>query len=95
KTRHHKRRLSYHTFLERYESILVNKGSIKQKTDNQALFEASLISYNQYGMNFDFVSVDLHNNELSKDNVMSEYERKFSELGQPIYSAHVSFKGDK
>lgn len=91
KSRHAKRRLTYKTFLDLYKELLKSDGILKQKTDNQSLFESSIMSYNQYGVNLEFISVDLHHNVIAKDNVMTEYERKFSSLGQPIYSAWVTF----
>ena len=95
KKRHYKRRLTYQSFLELYEKLLKKDGFVKQKTDNKTLFESSLFSFNEYGTIFDFVSVDLHNSEQAKDNVMSEYERKFSSMAQPIYAINIKFKGDK
>ncbi len=92
KKKHYKRRLTYQSFLEIYEKLLKDDGLIKQKTDNKSLFESSLISFNEYGTYFDFVSVDLHNSEANKDNVETEYERKFSQDGQPIYAINIKFK---
>lgn len=96
KKRHYKRRLTYKTFLSLYEQLLVSDGVLKQKTDNVSLFESSLMSYNEYGMKFEKLSVDLHKSEYADNNVMSEYEKKFSGLGQPIFMAELSFnKGEK
>ncbi|MDF9866894.1 tRNA (guanine-N7-)-methyltransferase [Bacilli bacterium PM5-3] len=95
KKRHYKRRLTYKSFLEIYERLLKKDGFLKQKTDNKSLFESSLISYNDYGTNFEMVSVDLHASEHAKENIMSEYERKFSSMNQPIYAINIKFKGDK
>lgn len=95
KKKHYKRRLTYKSFLEIYEKLLLDNGSIKQKTDNKSLFESSLISFNEYNTHFDFVSVDLHNSEANEDNVQSEYERKFSQNNQPIYAINIRFKKEK
>lgn len=95
KKRHIKRRLSYSRFLALYEELLIKDGYLKQKTDNYHLFEYSLMCYNNYGTVFEFISLNLHESKLNKDNVMSEYERKFSGLGQPIFSAHIRFKERK
>ncbi|USQ69626.1 tRNA (guanosine(46)-N7)-methyltransferase TrmB [Companilactobacillus allii] len=79
KTRHEKRRLTYKSFLEQYKYVLEKDGYIQFKTDNQGLFEYSLISMNNFGMNFEDISLDLHNNEkLNEDNIPTEYEEKFS-----------------
>jgi len=90
KNRHEKRRLTYHTFLEQYEDVLKPNGEIVMKTDNQYLFEYSLASFSQFGCVIEEVSLDVH---ALKDplNVMTEYEEKFSEKGQPIYRCRVRF----
>ncbi|MDL2212046.1 tRNA (guanosine(46)-N7)-methyltransferase TrmB [Erysipelotrichaceae bacterium OttesenSCG-928-M19] len=92
KSRHYKRRLTYRDYLKIYQKILVKDGFLKQKTDNKLLFESSILSFNDYGTNFEMISVDLHQSKEAKDNVMSEYEKKFSRLGQPIYAITISFK---
>lgn len=84
KTRHAKRRLTHESFLARYENVLKAKGEIHFKTDNRKLFEYSLVSMSTYGMQLLDVSLDLHA-EMPEDNVMTEYEEKFSAKGQPIY----------
>ncbi|WP_163539203.1 tRNA (guanosine(46)-N7)-methyltransferase TrmB [Gracilibacillus sp. YIM 98692] len=90
KNRHEKRRLTYYTFLEKYKHILKPNGQIILKTDNQQLFEYSLVSFSQYGCVMDEVSVDLHKKE-DPENIMTEYEEKFSAKGQPIYRCKVRF----
>ncbi|WP_226677572.1 tRNA (guanosine(46)-N7)-methyltransferase TrmB [Mesobacillus jeotgali] len=91
KTRHEKRRLTFKSFLEVYESILVKDGEIHFKTDNQGLFEYSLVSFSQYGMKLNYVSLDLHNSDF-EGNVMTEYEEKFSSRGSRIYRCEVQFQ---
>jgi len=91
KNRHEKRRLTYHTFLDQYKKVLVPGGEITLKTDNKGLFEYSLISFSQYGMILEDVSVDLHADE-DPLNVPTEYEEKFSAKGQPIYRCRARFK---
>jgi len=90
KTRHAKRRLSHENFLKLYESILIDNGEIHFKTDNRGLFEFSLMSMSQYGMLLKDVSLDLHAN-MPEDNIMTEYEEKFSAKGQPIYRLESQF----
>lgn len=91
KNRHEKRRLTYETFLADYEQILVQKGEVHLKTDNQGLFEYSLHSFSKYGMLLKNISLDLHR-VASDDNVMTEYEEKFSEKGHRIYRCEAQFK---
>ncbi|MBM7649672.1 tRNA (guanine-N7-)-methyltransferase [Bacillus ectoiniformans] len=91
KKRHAKRRLTYKTFLKRYEDILPSGGEIHFKTDNQGLFEYSLQSFSEYGMLLTFVSLDLHNSDY-EGNIMTEYEEKFSSKGQRIYRSEAKFR---
>ncbi|GKV69534.1 tRNA (guanine-N(7)-)-methyltransferase [Sporosarcina sp. NCCP-2716] len=91
KTKHAKRRLTYKSFLDLYKQVLVADGEIHFKTDNRGLFEYSLVSISQYGMELLDVSLDLHA-EMPEDNVMTEYEEKFSAKGQPIYRLEAKFK---
>ena len=91
KKRHAKRRLTYHTFLSGYQDILKDHGAIELKTDNMGFFEFSLVSMNNFGMEFDGVWLDLHHSDESIHNVETEYEHKFSEKGQPIYKLTAHF----
>ncbi|WP_461239490.1 tRNA (guanosine(46)-N7)-methyltransferase TrmB [Paucilactobacillus sp. N302-9] len=91
KTRHAKRRLTYKTFLHDYQQVLKPGGHIEFKTDNMGLFEFSLQSLNNYGMQFDGVWLDLHNSDENENNVQTEYEQKFSAKGQPIYKLKAHF----
>ena len=82
KKRHAKRRLTSDTFLPIYDSIFKKDKRIVQKTDNVGLFEYSIVSLSNYGYVIKDISLDLHN--TSKDNVMTEYEKKFSSQGIKI-----------
>ncbi|GAY72819.1 tRNA (guanosine(46)-N7)-methyltransferase TrmB [Lentilactobacillus kosonis] len=90
KSRHAKRRLTSPGFLKSYQAVLQEDGSIEFKTDNRGLFEYSLISFNNYGMNYEYVSLDLHNSPEAITNVETEYEQKFSPKG-PIYKLVAKF----
>jgi len=90
KKRHEKRRLTYQSFLKIYENILIDGGEIHFKTDNRGLFEYSLVSFSHYGLTLNFVSLDLHQSEF-EDNIMTEYEEKFSKKGNPIYRCEVQY----
>lgn len=91
KARHAKRRLTHEGFLKLYENVLIDNGEVHFKTDNRGLFEYSLMSMNEYGMSLNYVSLDLHAN-MPEDNIMTEYEEKFSAKGQPIYRLECQFK---
>ncbi|MDF7638518.1 tRNA (guanosine(46)-N7)-methyltransferase TrmB [Lactobacillus sp. ESL0791] len=94
KTRHEKRRLTYRSFLCQYQKVLTDKGQIEFKTDNAGLFAYSLLSMNNFGMKFNFVSVDLHHEkpEILAQNIETEYEHKFAAKGNPIYALHAKFE---
>ena len=83
KKRHAERRLTSNTFLKRYDSIYKNNCEIIMKTDNVNLFEFSLETLSQYGYYFEKISFDLHNSDVV-DNIMTEYEKKFTEKGIKI-----------
>ncbi|MFD2630477.1 tRNA (guanosine(46)-N7)-methyltransferase TrmB [Oceanobacillus kapialis] len=90
KTRHAKRRLTYYSFLEHYEKVLTPDGELVFKTDNQGLFEYSLVSFSHFGLKLKEVNLDLHAVE-DPTNVMTEYEEKFSAKGQRIYRCRAHF----
>ncbi len=84
KDRHAKRRLTSVQFLARYINILSKDGGITFKTDNRPLFDFSLEQIDEAGWIKDVVTFDLHNSEYVEGNVMTEYETRFSEMGNPI-----------
>lgn len=88
KKRHAHRRLTSPEFLKRYDALFKEQKNIVMKTDNRKLFEYSLMSFNEYGYHFDELSLNLYQDDLT-DNVQTEYERKFHELGFPIYKIRV------
>lgn len=94
KKRHAKRRLTSPNFLVHYQKVLKDDGRIQFKTDNRGLFEYSLMSFNNFGMTFDEVWLDLHNSEGNEGNVQTEYEEKFSAKG-PIYKLVAHFEREE
>ena len=85
KARHAKRRLTSREFLARYEQVLKKDGVVEFKTDNRGLFEFSLEEVRESDWNLEVCTFDLHHDEeLVKGNVMTEYEEKFSSMGNPI-----------
>lgn len=91
KVRHEKRRLTYKTFLKMYQQILHAEGEIHFKTDNQGLFEFSIMSMANFGMTIHFLSLDLHNSDF-EGNIMTEYEEKFSSKGNRIYRVEAAYR---
>ncbi len=84
KDRHAKRRLTSVQFLSRYQSILSDGGGVTFKTDNRPLFDFSLEQAEAAGWILESKTFDLHHSEFAEGNVMTEYERRFSEMGNPI-----------
>lgn len=84
KDRHAKRRLTSVQFLARYENILSEGAGITFKTDNRPLFEFSLEEAERGGWILENKTYDLHHSEYVDGNVMTEYEKRFSEMGNPI-----------
>lgn len=85
KDRHAKRRLTSRQFLERYDIILSENGFIEFKTDNRPLFDFSVEEIKEAGWCLDEANYNLHQYGPAKDNVMTEYEQKFYNLGSPVY----------
>lgn len=86
KERHAKRRLTSRQFLERYDQILAEDGVIEFKTDNRPLFEFSLEEIQETKWHLVAHTFDLHHDPLlNEGNVMTEYEEKFSSMGNPIH----------
>ncbi len=90
KNRQAKRRLTHKNFLDRYKRILNIGNFIWFKTDNKALFEFSLNSFAAEDFKMRNITLDLHNSGF-EDNVMTEYEKRFTELGQPIYRLEAEY----
>lgn len=85
KDRHAKRRLPSRAFLARYDKILKKDGRLEFKTDNRDLFDFAVEELEPAGWKADVITYDLHADEiLMEGNVMTEYEEKFSSMGNPI-----------
>lgn len=79
-----KHRLTHPLFLSIYRNLITPEGYIKQKTDNQRLFEFSIENFSQNGWKLRNVSLDLHNSKIT-GNIITEYEQRFLDMGMPIF----------
>ena len=79
-----KRRLTHRRYLSMYMNLLRDGGYIRFKTDNVGLFDFSLEEIEAMGLTPEIVTRDLHASEWNEGNVMTEYERNFSEQGMAI-----------
>jgi tRNA (guanine-N7-)-methyltransferase len=85
KKRHESRRLTHNRFLSIYEKLLKPGSLLEFKTDNVGLFDFSLEEIKNSNFKLLEYTYDLHNNKkLNKNNIMTEYEAKFSKLGNKI-----------
>ena len=79
-----KRRLTHRRYLAMYMNLLRDGGVIRFKTDNVGLFDFSLEEIEAMGLTPAIVTRDLHASEWNEGNIMTEYERNFSEQGMTI-----------
>ncbi len=77
-------RLTNRRFLKIYDRLLCEGAEIHQKTDNMHLFEYSIEEFTASGYKLKNVSLDLHSSGF-EGNIVTEYEKRFSDLGMPIY----------
>jgi tRNA (guanine-N7-)-methyltransferase len=91
KAKYARHRLTHRFFLEIYRKLLKENGEIHQKTDNMHFFEFSIEEYSAASYKISNVSLDLHNSSF-EGNIVTEYEKRFSDLGQPIYRLEASLK---
>ena len=86
KARHARRRLTSTQFLAQYDKVLAKDGTVEFKTDNCGLFEFSLEQVEEAGWKLLGSTFDLHHDaQMNVGNVMTEYEEKFSSMGNPIH----------
>ena len=86
KDRHAKRRLTSKEFFARYDQILIPDGQVEFKTDNRDLFDFSLEQIPLAGWKLSACTFDLHHDDvMNQGNIMTEYEERFSSMGNPIH----------
>ncbi len=95
KAGHAKRRLTHRRFLEQYRRILKPDGAIFFKTDNRGLFDFSLEEFRDCGFRLENLTYDLHASEWAEDNIMTEYEKNFSEKGFSINRVEAWLDAEK
>ena len=86
KARHARRRLTSNEFFKLYDKVLTADGTVEFKTDNRPLFDFSVEELKTSELFvLDQLSYDLHNDsKMNQGNIMTEYEAKFSSMGNPI-----------
>ena len=81
-----KRRLTHARYLAVYIELLKDGGILRFKTDNVGLFDFTLEELDAFGATILWQTRDLHNEPEAANNVMTEYEKNFSEKGVSICS---------
>ncbi|MBR1867262.1 MAG: tRNA (guanosine(46)-N7)-methyltransferase TrmB [Clostridia bacterium] len=79
------RRFTYKTYLKTFFRILSGEGVIELKTDNARFFEFSIESLSEFGFKLRNITLDLHNSVYAENNIVTEYEKMFSDRGMPIF----------
>lgn len=82
--KHRKKRLTHSIQLEKYKQFLKKNGEIYFKTDDDELFESSLIYLEESGFEILKQTYDLHQEQIFEKNIETEHEKMFSEQGIKI-----------
>ena len=89
-----KQRLTSDRFLAIYKTLLKEGGEIVQKTDSAPFFEYSLRKFRENGFTVKDVTYDLHASEWAAENIVTEYEKNFSDKGMKICRAAAVYRGE-
>lgn len=81
KCTYEKRRLTHPAYLENYRRVLTKDGSFSFKTDDDTLFDYTVEMLPTCGFEIVFLTRDLHASERAASNIVTEYERNFTEKG--------------
>ncbi len=81
KGKHRKKRLTHTRQLEKYREFLKDNGEIYFKTDDDDLFNSSLIYLEEAGFEVLNKTYDLHKENIFGKNIETEHEKMFSEQG--------------
>lgn len=79
-----KRRLTSPAFLANYRRVLAPGAAFAFKSDNDDLFDYTVETLPQCGFEIVFETRDLHASERAETNIVTEYERNFTEKGIKI-----------
>lgn len=84
----YKKRLTYRDRLISYFDIIRRNGKIEFKTDNTAFFEWTIGEIIAANLSIEYINRDLHSSD--EENIMTEYENKFSTQGEKIKKLIIS-----
>ena len=92
KGKHRKKRLTHSRQLEKYKEFLKPESEIYFKTDDDSLFESSLIYFKESGFEILKKTYDLHSEPIFEKNIETEHEKMFSEQGIKIKALIAKLK---
>ena len=81
KGKHRKKRLTHSKQLEKYKEFLKPNAEVYFKTDDDGLFESSLIYFEESGFEILKKTYDLHEEPIFERNIETEHEKMFEEQG--------------
>lgn len=84
KGKHRKKRLTHTRQLEKYKEFLKDEGEIYFKTDDDDLFNSSLIYFKESGFEIKEKTYDLHKEMIFEKNIETEHEKMFLNQGIKI-----------
>ena len=84
-----KRRLTHRRYLALYLALMKEGATLTFKTDNVGLFDFTLLEIEAMGLVPEKLTRDLHASEYADGNVVTEYERSFSEMGVKINMVEI------
>ena len=92
--KHRKKRLTNSIQLEKYKKFLKKGGEIFFKTDDDELFRASLVYFEESGFEIIKVTYDLHQKPIFEKNIETEHEKMFVEQGIKIKACKAKLRGE-
>ena len=92
KGKHRKKRLTHSKQLEKYKQFLQPNAEIYFKTDDDGLFESSLIYLEESGFEVVSKTYDLHKEPIFKNNIETEHEKMFTEQGKKIKACIAKYE---
>ncbi len=83
KSKHKKRRLTFPRQLIQYKEFLCSYGEIYFKTDDNTLFEESIVYFKQTGFKINYITYDLTRENIA-NNIITEHEQMYMKKGIKI-----------
>ena len=90
--KHRKKRLTHSRQLEKYKEFLKPNAEVYFKTDDDELFDASLIYFEESGFEIIKKTNDLHQKPIFERNIETEHEKMFTEQGIKIKALIAKLK---